>query len=339
MGCAQVGVHDDFFQLGGHSLLALRLIAKVEDVLGFKLPISSMLRANTVERMAMLVARRRASSGDPTRDHDEPSDDRVVTLQPFGDEPPVFMLPGMGGHVISLRELALAMGTERPIYGLQPTLHNLDVLPYPSLEELASELIKDMKRVWNSGPYHLLGFSAGGTIAFEIARQLRDAGEPVGLLGLLDSKGPGYARLLPLHIRLVRHFRMIRRLESRERFQYAIGRGRAILRRFRRAPSSSRGRMNGSLVQPTPNGPIAGHVWHDVHHRHRFKAYGGEVNLFAANKPDWLGTDFSDPTMGWASVVRGGVKLHRIPGHHVEIVKLPWANDLAVKIRNCLDAL
>ena len=72
------------------------------------------------------------------------------------------MLPGMGSHVIGLRDLALSIGNERPVHGLQPTGHNLELLPYPSLEELASELIKDMRRVAKSGPYNLLGFSAGG---------------------------------------------------------------------------------------------------------------------------------------------------------------------------------
>jgi len=339
MGVARVGVHDDFFHLGGHSLLAIRLLARIEEVLGVRLPIATVVRAGTIELMARVVERRKESLGNPAPAHGEEVDDRVVTLQPLGDGPPVFMLPAIDSHVIMLRDLAISIGNEQPIHGLQPTYHDLRVLPYPSLEELASELIKDMRRVATSGPYNLVGFSAGGLIVYEMARQLRNSGEPVGLLCLLDTEGPGYPWPLLLHARLILHFRRIRLLGPRAGFRYAIDRGHDILRRFRRVFPSSRQRIHGDQVQPSPTDQIAGHSWEDVHYRYRPGAYEGRVDVFAANQPDWLVPDFEDPTMGWGSVVGGELKVHHIPGEHMEIIKLPIAKVLGVEIRECLNVV
>ena len=336
LGVARVGVHDDFFHLGGHSLLAIRLLAKIEEVLGVRLPLATVIRAGTIELMAMDVKRRQQSIGIPARAHGEEADDRVVTLQPLGDKPPVFMLPGMGGHVIGLRDLALAIGNERPVHALQPTDHNLEALRFPSIEELASELIKDMRRVAKSGPYNLVGHSAGGLIAYEIAQQLRSSGDEVGLLGLLDTDGPGYPRPM-LHGRLIQHFKLMRAIGPRAWFRYVIDCGHDILRGRRGLFIESRQWVDGDQVQPFPTDWIAEHPWNDVHYRYRPRAYEGRVDLFAANKLDWIGFDYHDPTMGWGPLVEGELKLHHISGEHTAIIKLPLAKDLAVEIRKCLE--
>ena len=333
---SRIGVHDDFFHLGGQSLLAMRLLARVEDELGVKLSLATVVRSSTIEQMALVVKRRQESPGTAALAHGDEFDDRVVTLQPLGDGPAVFMVPGIGAHVISLRDLALALGNEQPVHGLQPTGHDLYALLYPSLEELASELIKDMKRVARSGPYKLVGFSAGGLIAYEIAQQLRNSGEEVGLC-LLDADGPGYPRRLPLHVHLIRHLRHIRLSGPRAWFNHVFDRRHDIFPRLSRLFTSPlQQQVDGHQVPPFATHHIAGHSWWDVGHRYRPAAYASGIHLFAANKPECLGFDYDDPTMGWGSVVEGELKLHQIIGHHMEIIKLPLAKDLAVEIRKCL---
>ena len=74
-------------------------------------------------------------------------------------------------------------------------------------------------------------------------------------------------------------------------------------------------------------------------YRHRPGYYAGRVDLFSANKPDDLGRDFNDSTMGWGSVVGGGIQLYQIPGEHLQIIKPPLVNDLALEVRKRLDVL
>ena len=339
LGVARIGIHDDFFQLGGHSLMAVRLLARIDADLGVKLPISTVIRAGTIERMAMRVKRLSGSRSTVAGADEADVDDPVVTLQPHGVEPPVFVLPGLRAHVISLRDLGLLIGgNERPVHGLQPTNHDLSLLQYPTIEELATALIKDMRRIASRGPYHLLGFSAGGSIAYEIAQQLSRDGETVGLLGLLDTSGPGFGNLLPLNARLVQHFQMLRVLGARDRLDYTLARGHAILRRFDRLSRSAVRRLpiRKSPPPPPPAAPVETRSWANVLARYRHRPYCGRVDLFAAEKRDMLGLDVNDPTMGWGSVVKGEIKVHRITGDHLEIIRPPAVNELASQIRACL---
>jgi amino acid adenylation domain-containing protein len=336
LGIAPVSIRDDFFELGGHSLLAVRLIARIEDALGVRLPISTVLQGDTIECLAKAVEERRQLLRFPAPVRGRRVHDRVVTLQPQGERPPVFMVPGDSDHVWSFRHLALAIGNEWPLHGLQPNDLDLGVLPYRSLEELARDLVEDIRSVAGAGPYYLLGFSAGGLIAYEIAQQLRASGGQVRLLALLDTYGPGYPRLLPMHTRLIRHFRNLRHLDGAEARRYAIDRTQAVLRRLQQPFQLSRGCTANGPEQPSMGDQIDHSCWRDLKNRYCPSIYTGRVDLFAAERPDWIGSDFSDATMGWGKLVKGGLNVHRIQGQHLQMIKPPCVNELATKIRQCL---
>jgi amino acid adenylation domain-containing protein len=336
LGLAPVGIRDGFFQLGGHSLLAIRLVAKIEDALHVRLPLSTVLRADTIEGMARIVKECRRAPSFQVLAPKRKCHSRVVTLQPHGNRPAVFMLPGGIAHVMSFRHLALAIGDEWPLYGLQPNDQDLRFLPHPTFEELAKELVDDMSSVAGSGPYQLLGFSAGGLIAFEMAQQLTKAGKEVRLLGLLDTFAPGYPGRLPLHTRMIPHFHNLCRLNPAEGCRYALDRGRAFLKRFRQPALLSHDRIDKHPGEPLPTKGHVDFAYRDVLSRYRPSMYQGRVEIFTADKPDWIGLDFGDATLGWGALVKGELRLHRIAGDHLEIINPPFVNLLAAEIRKCL---
>ena len=117
----------------------------------------------------------------------------LVALQPNGRRAPLFCVHPAGGSVACYRALAEALGEDQPLYGLQaPALAGAD-LRLTSFEAMAAFYIAALRRRQPRGPYRLLGWSQGGTIAFEIARQLVQAGERVALLALVD---PGYSKAM-----------------------------------------------------------------------------------------------------------------------------------------------
>lgn len=83
--------------------------------------------------------------------------------------------------------MAQRMEPSRPIYGLSHVYHSdfIDESP-ESIESLAATYLSEIRQVQPNGPYHFCGFSAGGMIAFEIAKQLREAGESIGALTLIE---------------------------------------------------------------------------------------------------------------------------------------------------------
>tara|TARA_R110002096_G_scaffold111004_8_gene242379 strand:- start:560 stop:1402 length:843 start_codon:yes stop_codon:yes gene_type:complete len=101
-----------------------------------------------------------------------------------------FLVAGMFGNVLNLRHLAQLVGTDRPFYGLQARGLFGDMEPHANFEETASDYLKEIRAVQPHGPYLLGGFSGGGITAYEMARQLMEAGEEVAMLVLLDTPLP-----------------------------------------------------------------------------------------------------------------------------------------------------
>jgi amino acid adenylation domain-containing protein len=173
-----IGVKDDFFELGGHSLLAVSLMARIYSSLGQKLPLSHLFQGKTIEALAQLLR-----NGDLQTGH-HPA---LVGIQPNGSEQPLFCVHAVGGTVFSYAGLARHLGSQRPFYGLQAKGLDGKHQPHASVEEMATYYIEAVHSVQPDGPYLLAGWSMGGTIALEMARQLREHGQEVARLLLLDT--------------------------------------------------------------------------------------------------------------------------------------------------------
>ncbi|HEX6910974.1 MAG TPA: amino acid adenylation domain-containing protein [Longimicrobium sp.] len=176
LGVERVGAHDDFFDLGGQSILAARLTARLRGELGLDVPVAMLVQAPTVQSMARALAAGERAVRLP-----------LVPLQTFGDRPPLFMIHPAGGHVICYRVMATLLAPHQPVYGLQPRGLEDGMAPIAALPEMAAYYVESIRRFRPTGPYRLGGWSFGGVVAWEMARQLRAAGEAVDLLAMLDT--------------------------------------------------------------------------------------------------------------------------------------------------------
>ncbi len=205
LGVSRVGVEDSFFDLGGHSLIAVRLFTMIKREYAVEFPISVLFEAPTIARCAALIAEARgeddapvgASTPDdaaarrPAREL-RPSFTHLVPLSPNDTavRAPMFIVAGMFGNVLNLRHLALELGSDRAVYGLQAKGLIGDAEPHTRMEDAARDYIAEMRQVQPRGPYNISGFSGGGVAALEVAQQLRAAGEEVALLTLFDTPLP-----------------------------------------------------------------------------------------------------------------------------------------------------
>ena len=173
-----MGATDSFFDLGGHSLLGVQLMARIDRVFGVRLPIAALFAAPTVEQLARLL-----HGGETTLRHSP-----LVRLHPGGAGRPLFVVHAVGGDVFSYVELAKALGSARPVYGLQAVAAGNGHVP--AMEELAAQYLRAVREVQPDGPYLLAGWSLGAVIAFEMAQQIERSGGRVALLAMLDPSSP-----------------------------------------------------------------------------------------------------------------------------------------------------
>jgi thioesterase domain-containing protein len=111
----------------------------------------------------------------------------LVTIQPEGSRPPLFLVHSASGNVMSYIALARSLGREQPVYGLQSRGLDPHHKPTTRVEDMAAEYLQELTALQPEGPYHLGGWSMGGVIAFEMARQLTAQGKSVAPVVLIDS--------------------------------------------------------------------------------------------------------------------------------------------------------
>jgi thioesterase domain-containing protein/acyl carrier protein len=185
LGIEQVTTEDHFFAIGGDSLLAVRLCLRIESLFGVELSPAVLFPDDRLGALATTIATH----------HMAPSA-VLVPIRPGGSRRPLFLAHSVGGEVLSYLRLVQHLDPEVPVYGLQgqPLNHSPD-RPL-QIEAMASEYIAAIRSTQQDGPYQLAGYSAGGVVAFEIARQLQAAGHEVSLLGIIDGDAPAsaYAR-------------------------------------------------------------------------------------------------------------------------------------------------
>ncbi|OHX36724.1 hypothetical protein BJL95_04270 [Methylomonas sp. LWB] len=176
----EVSVDEDFFALGGHSLLVLDLMTQIKSAFGKALPLATIFQAPTISALSQLLNDNVLS----------PEWLPLVPLKRQGENPALFCFHPVGGHVICYNDLAKSLPEDLPVYGLRAPGMESEQALITQLPELASYYLPFIKSVQSEGHYRLLGYSFGGLLAYEVARQLEKSGDKVEFVALLDTAHP-----------------------------------------------------------------------------------------------------------------------------------------------------
>lgn len=330
-----IGIHDNFFELGGHSLSAVRAWAKVEDVFGKNLPITTLLQAPTIAELSPLLqnANNEENFGD------------LVPLRLGGNKPPLFCLYG----ILLYRELAEQCDPDQPVYGVY-LQEEVDLVKtgkidqqnsiFSSVPKIAERYLQAIRTLQPHGPYYLAGESFGGIVAFEMAQQLQRLGEEVALVALLDSTAPIHNNNLSRRQRLLLHGKLL----WQQGPSYISQKAKKGLTALQQKLSTPLNRLFQRLpIEETSLSFEPGDAMpQDIRQQVRERAtqayvpqpYSGRTILFRATERDVF--DRSDRGLGWSAFTEH-LEVFDVPGDHLGILKHPNVAVLAEKLQTYLD--
>lgn len=321
-----IGIEDDFFDLGGHSMLAVRMMAEVERRTGTNLPLAALFQKATIAHLASLL-----------RDPDTVSPASALiplahtTQGAKTTEPPLFCIHPAGGTVFCYKPLAGHFDGRRAVYGLQARGVDGREPPHQSLEEMAQYYADAIKHVEPEGPYHLVGWSLGGNIAFEVARRLSEDGDKIGMLALLDSGLLGddeplnEADFLPLIVALFpggEHLPLedLRQKSSQEQLNYFID------------------QASQAGIVPTDAGNLGAQIFRvfqanikAVHH-YRPSKFSGKITLVRPKDQMKTSDLFDDNALGWEQFA-DEIEVLQVPGDHAGMLRSPAVDKIAEFLR------
>ncbi|MEE6208545.1 thioesterase domain-containing protein, partial [Salarchaeum sp. III] len=176
-----IGVHDNFFAIGGHSLKALQLQNIIQEKLDVELSLNAIFKKPTVAELCTQLNIENLGQ-------ESEQDSLMVQLaEGNGENSPLVLIHPHGGGILSYIHLVNELDSNETVYGIQAIGYDSDKKPLSSIEEMVSLYVDVIRRAIPKGPYRLMGWSFGGTVAYEIARKFEELGEEIEFIGLLDS--------------------------------------------------------------------------------------------------------------------------------------------------------
>jgi amino acid adenylation domain-containing protein len=309
LGRPGIAAQDNFFDVGGNSLLALELFTKIEAATGVRLSPNTLFVAPTIRLLASRI-RSRHPGANPL----------LIPIETSGSAAPFYCIHGFGGDLLGYSGLARGMSPDQPFYGVRASGLEPGEHPDETIEAMGARYLAAIRSHQPEGPYHLGGYCFGGVVAFEMARQLEAAGQPAGLLAIIE----GYAPVRRAATAIWRN----------PRAALFFGRNLWYLAADKWRYRGRNGHPDSS-VSKLP-------VWRQDLLRRHLRAlenyvpgdYHGPAALFQVRRSSVRHGAF--PRRGWDRIIHGELSEHTLQGAHFNFLEVPHVDSLIAELRQAL---
>lgn len=326
LGVDDFCINDDFFDLGGHSLKAVALMAELKKFSGVIIPLASLIQHATIRKFAKYLDSKNITS----------QWNCLVPIRTEGSKPPLFLVHGAGLNILLFQSLVKHLDPNRPIYAFQAAGLDGSKPLNNNIETMADEYISELLKVQPEGPYHVLGFSLGGFIAYEMAVKLKSSGYLTGFTGLIDSVAhmadytdsvvkkilidgwsllikPFYNILLIINEPAISRKKLIRKKYKNLRLAVKY-----ILSKFGIVKTSL---LHRDVEQSSFLTDKVMIIMNDALKKYKIKKTEIQIDLFKAGKPSFY--IYEPENYGWNKFALKGITKHVIPAEHVSLFAPP----------------
>jgi len=323
----EISANADFFELGGQSLLAVKVMTAIEKETGKRLPLSTLFENSTVAKLAKKI-----------QSEEVEKYGALVPIKESGSKKPVYLIHGAGLNILLFKFISSYLDVEQPVYGLQAAgLSKPSPLLY-SLEEISALYISEMLEMDPEGPYSLVGYSSGGFIAYEMAKQLLEMGKAVNFVGIIDSYAGGMdtleSRSTLFLKKIMRQFKKIPFILKslikypKETISYQLN---YLKYKLNIVPAHFRPEEEtfSTLEAEIHNS------YNIAHKNYILKPAEIRVTLFSVDKRLYY---LDDPIyLGWDKFAKKGLDIYPIPGDHITMLAAPNDKKFARILQAALD--
>jgi len=244
----------------------------------------------------------------------------LVFMKSTGTRPPFFCVHAMLGSVFPFHKLAALMEKDQPFYGIQSTSMDKSKPSSKSIEEMATEYICAIKEIQGKGPYYISGYSFGGWIAYEMAKQLLDSGEKINLLAMFGTIAPGLPN--PFMKKMQYGLQYMKDLKAFV---------------FNSATANNMGPGNAffdNMMKNTFIPPLFRTLGIHAKAQMSYTAQPVPVQIDLFLTQDLRDFFTFDLNLGWSRLC--AIEQHNVSGNHINTFHEPHVKDLAEKLTHCL---
>lgn len=302
LGMGDIRVTDNFFEIGGDSILSIGVIAKARAA-GISLRPTQLFEHQTIGELAHSVVREKNKS---TKAEMNKGLKHLVAIRPTGSKPPLFCLHSGGTHFFFYNLFAKGLTADRPVYALQASPHEGDLVLHDSVTAMARDFVAEIRKVSPNGPYHFISYCYNTAVGLEMVRLLEKESVPVNLI-IADTMADYLSLFAP----------------SR-----TPQRAAAFLDRFKKAPLRTtlrlikskvvgplRQKMKKVALSPSERKIQVLHNNHiKIYRSYQWQRIHGGVQLLLTSKKN---TEFNEMLIAsWERLTGKSVELEPIQGHH-----------------------
>ena len=328
LGLDQASASDDFFALGGHSLNAVRMFGQIRKKYNVDLPLATLFEAPTLGEIAKLVVEKGnldiGAGNDPGRAPASVDWSPLVRIKKGTETAlPLYCVHGAGGNVLNFRSLSGYLDNDISFFGLRALGSDDGLEIDTSIEQMARRYLDAIRTHQPIGPYRLAGYSGGGVVAYEMAQQLKRAGEQVGHLIFFDTLVPNVNNK---DLSLAQKLWAARKWDLKFALEWWQRRSRS------KAGNSNYIRIEELLEagQPLPDELIGQRMtsaYMAAEDKYTPAPYDGDITIFRAKRAS---TEFvvAGPHLGWKEFVSGTIDVSVFNCDHFSMMSDPTIGEI-----------